>query len=164
MGSISNIPLREETELYLLCLMPEGRTGLLLHRLNEHSRLILEVHESKGLIHHEMQTLEPGGILFSCEDAPEDVPEVVMAARGMRIVQEEFKKWDRLTPGNRIRLQLDWAFDNLRRSEADLVQAINMPFEENGCSWDIPSLVILLDRIQHVGSTIDGLNAALECL
>lgn len=164
MGSISNIPLKEETELYLLCLMPESRSGLLLRRLDGHSRLVLEIHESKGLMHHELQAFEEGGILTSVEDAPEDAPDAILAGRGLRIVQGEFKKWDQLTPGNRIRLQISWATESLRQAEADLIRAIHMPYEENGGSWDVMSLFALLDRIQHAGSTIDGLYAALECL
>ena len=62
MGSVSNLPLKEDNDLYLLCLVPETRSGQLLHQLSEHERLLLEVRENRGLLHYEYQAFEPGAL------------------------------------------------------------------------------------------------------
>ena len=167
MGSVSNIPLKT-TELYLLCLIPEDRSGLLMHHLNQDSRLLLTVHETKGLMHQEYQAFEEGGILTSVEDDEQNAPDKILVAKATRIVKTEFETWDKLKPSDRIRVQIAWALESLRHAENDLFHAINLPFvdarETGSCSWDILSLMAILDRIQHAVSVLDGMHAVLESI
>lgn len=163
-GSLHNLPIKINRELYLLCLIPQNRTGCFVYNYTAHKRCVFTIDENINLDDFEVQLFKLGGILeFTDEDHNIQPP---LLAEASRITQEQYEMWDQLRIFDRITLQIQWAKDAVGRAENDLQKALETPYgdPDKAGRWNTFALFSLVDRIAQATAELDGLYVALSAL
>lgn len=162
MGSVINLPLLVNKELYLLRLEPLNRTGCFVFYYSANRRCIFTINERENLDYFYVQAFMLGGNLEVFEE--DHGMDAKILAQASRITREQYKVWDQLRLMNRVQLQIEWAKDAVKRAENDLIKALEMPDDdpEKNSRWDTFALTALIDRISQASAELDGLYLALS--
>jgi len=165
MGSVSNIPLKEKYQICLLCLNPEEHSGTFIYESIEgHDRCVFEVHPVAGLVGAELQSLKPGGVFESLIVDASHLPSDLIR-QAQRTVEKEYESWTELCRVDRLHLQCHWVKEMIRRTEEDLLRAIDRPHTDATVPrWNTAGLCVIIDNLSKLTAQFEGLSVALNSM
>jgi hypothetical protein len=159
-ADIVNIPL-PDPQLYFLKLVPQDRTAMFRYAVEDGVWLIIECHESTGVISVEENREREGGWMQVTPKAPSIDRKLTTEAE--RVTKAQLALWDTASAGERLSLRAAWADDTMYFVEHQLQRALQRP-REGEPRYNYMALAQLTQVLCELEAEHLAFKEAIRCL